>query len=312
MNKKLKTVAAAVAAVLCVTLAGCKSKEQKALDALEDFGNQLAGDLGNKNNTPANNKPGATSINPFEGLQVTFSGTSPNSKINISGGNSNITYTPSVQSGMKNGDVVTVTAELRSYAKDDYVMTQTSKKYTVNGLTAYAAKIAEIPKETANKMQKQAEDTIRARTAGWIKGNTLKSLDFIGYYMLSAKEGFNPSPSNMLYCVYKVTANLGSGYTLDEYNRDGDKVADKGGEDYYYTYVVFSNILLLEDGTCSVDLSKGSECRDTCESVIGQMSWGSFSGWSFNGYKDIDSMFNAVVAKNLTDYNYENTVKDAN
>lgn len=65
----------------------------------------------------------------------------------------------------------------------------------------------------------------------------------------------------------------------------------------------------MEDGTCSVDLSAGKLCSNTVDSIYG-VSNGGYSSYTFRGYKDLDSMFNATVAKQLESYSYENTVKD--
>lgn len=325
MKRKIRAIIAAVlAAAMCAAFTGCgKSDLEKEL---ENAANQLDKEFGNTSkpsntnntnntsntgNNAASSTPELEKIDPFADIKVTFTGISPNSKINISGGNSNVTYTPSSNSGMRNGDEIEITAELRtSSLQNRYSLTQTSKKFTVSGLSSYASKLDEISKEFMDKMNRQAEDVITANTAGWAEGNTMKSLKNIGYYMLSAKEGFNPSTSNYLYCVYKVTANFEKGYTLEEYNRNPNSPNNTGGEDFYYTYVAFSNIMILEDGTCTVDISAGRLCNNTVQSVIGSMSWGSFSGYGFQGYKDLDSMFNAVVAKQLESYSFENTVKD--
>lgn len=320
MKRKIRSITAAVlAAAMCAAFTGCgKSDVEKEF---ENAANQLEKEFGNNGNAGGNinngggnnaisSKPELEQLDPFTNLQVTFTGIAPNSKINISGGNNDVTYTPSVNSGMKNGDEIEITAALRSSSlQSKYSLTQTSKKYTVSGLSSYASKLADIPEDFLNKMNKQAEDTITANTASWSTGNTMKHLENIGYYMLSAKEGFNPYTPNYLYCVYKVTASFKEGYTREEYERDYNNVVNDGGEDSYYTYVEFSNILILEDGTCSVDISAGRLCSNTAYSIYGISNWG-YSNYTFDGYNDLDSMFNATVAKQLENYSYENTVKD--
>lgn len=301
MKRKLRTIiAAALAAAMCAAFAGCGKDETT-----------LAGNSGTSSKTASKVKvdPNKEQISPFDDLQVTFTGVVPNSKVSISGGNPNITYTPNKTTGVKNGDEIEVTAKLiYSSMEETYQLVQTSETYTVEGLTAYAMKLDEIPKETMDKMIKQAEDSITAYAAGWNKGNTMTSLDNKGCYMLAAKEGFSPNPTNMLYCVFKVTADIEKGCTEEEYKADYKNAENDAGEDSFYTYVAFSNILLLADGTCSVDLSGASLCSNNIESKYGYSNWG-FYKYRFQGYKDLDSMFNAVVAKQVANYDYENTVK---
>lgn len=305
MKRKIRAIiAAALAAAMCAGFAGCGKSEE----------NPLANASGGESKATSKVKidPNKEQISPFDNLQVTFTGVVPNSKVNISGGNGKVEYTANKTAGVKNGDEIEITAKLAMPSMEEtYQLLETSKTYTVSGLSAYAMKLADIPAETMSKMDKQAEDLITANTAGWAEGNKMTSLKKIGYYMLSGKEGFNPSTANYLYCVYKVDVSLEKGYTREDYERDGSNVANNGGEDFYYTYVVYSNIMILEDGTCTVDLSAGRLCDNSTESIYGAMGWFDFSGYGFKGYKDIDSMFNAVVAKNVANYDYENTVKDA-
>lgn len=164
---------------------------------------------------------------------MTFVGTSPNSSVEISGGNDSVTYSPDIKSGMKNGDVVTITAET-DYS--NISLKENKKQYTVDGLSAYAMKLEEIPDDMKEKMQKQANDAIKASTASWHQGVSLKQLDFVGYYFLTSKDGFNQTPYNQLYCVYKGTANVTG------LKRDGDGKTQETGEE---TFIPIILILIL-------------------------------------------------------------------
>lgn len=304
MKRKLRTIiAATLAAAMCAAFTGCGKSE---IDPLAN-----ASGTASKATSKVKIDPDKEQISPFDNLQVTFTGVVPNSKVNISGGNGNVEYTANKSSGVKNGDEIEVTAKLAYPSMEEkYQLVETSKTYTVSGLSAYAMKLAEIPAETMSKMDKQAEDLITANTAGWDAGNTMTSLDKAGYYMLSAKEGFTPSPTNILYCVYKVNAHFDKGCTAEEFNEDKNNV-ENGGNDSFYIYVSYEEILLLADGTCSVDLSSGSLCSNRVNTLIGKGGFfGDFQTWQVQGYRDADSMFNAVVAKQVANYDYENTVKE--
>lgn len=296
MKKNFKTLTAAVlAAVLCLSLTGCANNSKReitnkdiddAISALDNYGKNPPSD---SRSDPKNKRE---KLDPFAELKVTFSGTVPDSKLTLSGQNSKVTYTPSKQSGMKNGDKITVTAELYSFYSDQYELTQTEKEYTVSGLSTYVMKLAEIPEQTKEKLLKQSESLIAAQAAKWLDGNKLLGAEPIGYYYLALKDGFTSySNTNQIFCVYKVNALIGGKYTTDKTDH----------EDSYFIYCKYTDIMLLSDGVCSVDLSRG-------ELATNQIK-GEYGNYYFSGYKDLDSMFNATVTRQIDKYDYENTVK---
>lgn len=298
MKKNFKTITAAIfAAALCASLAGCANSNDDrritdkdiddAISALDNYGKNPPSE------SKSNSEKKFEKLDPFEDLKITFSGTVPDSKITINGQNSRVSYTPSKTTGMKNGDKITVTAEVYSYFSDQYELTQTEKEYTVSGLSAYAMKLDEIPEETKEKLLKQSESLIAAQAAKWLDGNKLLGAEPIGYYYLALKDGFTSySNTNQILCVYKVNALIGGKYTTDKTDH----------EDSYYTYCKFTDIMLLSGGVCSVDLSRGALATNQIK--------GEYGNYYFFGYKDLDSMFNAVVTKQVDKYDYESTVKD--
>lgn len=249
-------------------------------------------------------------FDPFENLSITFSGISPNGSATVKG---SINEVPSMYfqadktSGLKNGDVVKVSLDCYDDDIEKYclqygkVPTALEKEFTVEGLSAYVSAIDEIPEDMQEKMKNQAIDSFTANAAKWADGNTLDSAEFIGYYFLTPKEGFYTSHNNELYCVYKITANL-TGFTEDNTEEE------QTGQETYYTYYHYSDIMLLDDGTCSVDLSNGSMTSNTFNSKFGSMNFW-FSNYYFYGYNDLDSMFNECVTKKIADCNYESTVQ---
>ncbi len=251
-------------------------------------------------------------FDPFEGVKVSFDGISPNGSVVISSEQSDITFTADKSSGLSNGDKVTVTAE-PSYGMSEYaaehgkVFSKTENEYTVEGLASYAMKLDDIPDETKDKMKSQSNDSITASAATWAEGNSLKKSEFLGYYFLTPKDGFSTSNCNILYCVYKNTSSV----TGVKAGANSDTKAETG-EETYYTYCRFENIMVLPDGTCSVNLSgveMPSPYSTTVKSAYGKYSWGSVSFYTYTGYADLDSMFNDCVTKNIAEYAYENTVE---
>lgn len=243
-------------------------------------------------------------VDAFENLTVTFSGTAPRSKVTISGGNSLCSYTADVESGMFNGDVVTISAEFKT-PQEGKVLSEEKREYTVEGLASYAMKIDDIPADMQDKMKKQAEDALIARTSSWVEGNSLKSIEFLGYYFLTVKDGFTESPTNDIYLVYKATANI-TGIPDEKKN---DKSAEpECGEEVYYTFYRYTDIVILSDGKCSLDLSAGKMTENSVKTDHGLWYWGSFEHYSLPGYKDLDSMFNKCVTGKIEKYDYESTV----
>ena len=106
-------------------------------------------------------------------------------------------------------------------------------------------------------------------------------------------------------------------YDKDTYNYIGsgpanlDPVATQvTGEEVYYTFYRYSDIVIMPDGTCSVDLSSGKITDNRIESDYGYWNWFAVF-YTFDGYKDLDSMFNDCITKKVDKYDYETTVKNA-
>lgn len=257
-------------------------------------------------------------IDLFEYVNVTFDGVAPNGQVNISTSDNipiHISFTADKVDNLKNGDVVKITAQssnksdIQDYCfQNGYVPKDIEKEYTVEGLVSYASSIDEISDDMKDKMQNQALDSINSYGASWESdshGDDVKKMgtpEFLGYYFLSAKEGFSASPYNEIYLVYKVTN------TMNALKRGGDGSTKVEGEETYYTFYRYSDITLLADGTCSIDLSKGAMSDHTTESDYGYNDWFAVF-YKFKGYPDLDSMFNECVTQQLENYNYESTVE---
>ena len=301
MRNWKKMLAGAAAVCMCLSMAGCGEKDTFTE---ENLNSAIAALEKNEQDSDHSSETEAVEeIDPFENLKVTFSGIAPQSRIEYNGGCSYVTYTPNMETGMKNGDTVTITAELKSSYAHKYKLTETEKAYTAEGLAAYACTLDEIPDETKTKMQQQADDMITASCASWADGNSLKQSDFLGYYFLSPKNDFYTSPMNEIYLVYKNTADITG--TLEE----DDNQTVECGEEVYYTFVKFPDIVILDDGVCNADLSKGSMATATTKTLHGYWSWGYFERYKFYGYADLDSMFNDCITQNIDKYNYESTVQ---
>ena len=253
----------------------------------------------------------AEEFDPFDEITVTFSGIAPFGKVDItqSGESPYLMYNVDKASSLKNGDTVKITVDgLELCAEYGKIPTAEEKEYTVEGLASYASTLDEIPDDMKQKMQNQAHDSLisyGAELAGipnWQGTIAVSEPEFLGYYLLTGKEGFTPTPYNGLYLVYKYTASINA---LKRGGSASDKVQ---GDETYYCYYYYSDIQNLPDGTCSVDLSAGQLCKKTSESDCGYQNFIPIF-FNFKGYPDIDSMFNDCVTSQTEQYNYESTVK---
>lgn len=331
MRRNVKAIiAAALAAAMCAAFAGCgKSDPEKDLERdIEKAINEFDKDYGNAGgNTNKNNSTGEIQpVDPFENLNVTFSGISPQSSVSVSGGNSLCKYTVDKESGVSNGDTVTVTAEFKS-EQSNKELTETTREYKVEGLSSYAMKLADIPTDALNKFRSQAEDLITTKVSGYAMNKIdiieldsysfeQDEMDFIGYYFLAGKPGFKVSNYNKIYCVYKMKFAV-TAYEYDPTREGNRRNNEEHITDYqeFYTVCELDNIVLLEDGTCSFDLSSMGITSDyvaLSDKFCNYYGYriGGGSAYSWKGYSDIDSMFNAVVTSQIQNYSYENTVKD--
>ena len=251
----------------------------------------------------------ATALNPFDNIQVAFTGISPNGQVQIEktstdGAMGSVYFEATPTSGLKNGDKVTVKvsgAGDNDYYANNYgvVLSELEKEYTVEGLNSYAQSASEISEDMMNKMKKQAEDSFYAMTTDWVDDVSVSSMDYIGNYFLKPKFADSYSYNNCIYMVYKVS-------TLFENEYHSEKLS-------FYYYVKFENIMITADGTVSVDLSNYS-APSTWNGFRHEYRWG--NSWrdeqtlSYPGYEDLDTMFNKLVTSQISDYDYENNVTD--
>lgn len=231
----------------------------------------------------------------FETVDVEFEGFAPYVKASIKKGNSSVpvyvSYSLDKTENLTVGDVVTVTAEYdeNQLLEQGYTVKDGMKEYAVPECDRYAAQLAQIPSDTMGKMQGQIEDAIRAKG-----GDELTGMEYIGSYFLSLKPGMDGKCYNAVYVLYKVEET-------DVENPD--EIVQ------YYTYGRFEDLIILKDGTCSVNLSKyklpeGSAFSKNIYS--GDIFWR--GRYYYVGFEDMDTMFHRCVTENMENYEYESDV----
>ena len=144
-------------------------------------------------------------------------------------------------------------------------------------------------------MDKQLNDSFNAYKANNLIPEASASLKLVGNYLCTLKDGMTESPNNFLYYVYQVSY---SDSVLSDYT--------------YYWYGYFEDIILLADGTCTVDLSSYTvsesyrffgECSGdylalyTPEDAYGELY--------VAGFADLESLFNQQIVTKIENYEYE-------
>lgn len=255
----------------------------------------------------------AKEFNPFDYISVSFSGIAPNGEANITVEDSmpvsNLDVKADKKNGLCVGDKIKITiGDNAEDAKDycfarGYIPTVTEMEFTVEGLSSYVQKIDEIPTDAFDKMNQHAIDNFNATVAE--NGNNPEDykVELLGNYLLTPKDAsIYTETNNTLYYVYKVTA------------KDLRK-EDKNAKFDYYRYASYTNIVTLEDGTCSFDL--GSITVPDGSAFFGTVSGEAFlvkahdgKSYYYLGYEDLDSLFNKHVTAKIDRYAYESTVKE--
>lgn len=272
----------------------------------------------------------------FDGVELSFTGMAPDgtAKIESKGKDSacqDLNYSVSPNEGLSNGDKVTVsisTSSFGSYSSSqntvsDYfiekygkVPAESTKEYTVSGLTSYVSSASEIPEGTLSQMKAQAEDAFSAQTVSKLDSDTqdFLSAEYVGNYFLTLKPGVDDGfwssyNENEIYLIYKVQVR--NHCRMD----DGSKSYDKGTT--YYWYCRFDNLYLTDSGECSVDLADYRTANSDgkkfeVDSNVPCLAFGNNKTWAHYGYEKLDMLYNQHVTSQIDKYTCEDNIADAN
>ena len=250
----------------------------------------------------------AEQFDPFEGIHVTFEGLAPDGSVSIEKTSNkevirNLSFAADPSSGLSNGDTVKVTisagGDVEDYCLENYgvIPTETSKEYTVEGLSGYITTAADIPEDVLDQMKSTVEDAMTAKRAReWGETEILRNAEYIGNYFILAKPGTNQNEKNGIYLLYKIN--------VEDVYEDGSTQYDEVNT--YYDYYYFGNIMKDDKSNVNVDLNDYYACKDT----VRFLRPGSSHGWVYEGYEDIDTFFNRKIATIVDKYSYENNVSD--
>lgn len=236
----------------------------------------------------------AIELNPFEKIKVKYTGTAPNGYAAVDTSALNdlpetIHCTIAPTDGLRNGDTVTVSISentVNNLASKGYHLTETEKTYTVEGLQSSLLSLDELPAAANQKMDAHGQDLLKSEIASsWDNPSDLDSITLLGNYLLSTKEDM-PNPDTILVYVYEI----------------------KTQDFSYYSYVEYSQVMLLNDGTCSFNLQNAHQPYGSFTFGVAYGAAFEHNGLYYIGYADLDTLFNEVVTQRLNMYEYNSTV----
>ncbi len=250
-------------------------------------------------------------FDPFDGVEVSFSGISPNGQALIAYYPENGLYY-SIEGdsrGLSNGDEITVKIQY-PYGVDEYINDYAkmpdaeSKSFKVEGLGEYLTTASQIPESALEEMKAQANDIIRGTTYNWVEGFTL-DINYIGNYFLTAKDSVS-SPNNMLVTVYKMHYEN----TVKDVNKkDVDIYYD------YYFYVNWNDVQFAPDGSFIYSEKDYYKTRKDLTVEWDGVETNKYAHipyrLHFTGYGKIDDIYNEYITRNIENYKFEENIDES-
>lgn len=254
-------------------------------------------------------------FDPFENLNVTFMGTSPQGMVNLEMKDYFDVYqyayfNSSENSGLANGDVITVSfctvGDPIEYCTSNYGICPsiTEKEYTVEGLEEYIRSLNQITTDGENAMVSQSVDLFNAYVANnWNDGCTVDSFLYQGSYLLTPKDGMGDYESKY-YMIYKVNATW-----KYEFEYWLEKVSIQPVEFYYV--VEYDVPIIDKEGNCVVDVTSYSVCDNKINYSIEKEAKYTLTATRTlytTGYWTLEDLFVDLVQSNIDIYSYETTI----
>ena len=253
-----------------------------------------------------------TTFDPFESLDVQWSGLSSEGELSITRKDDLISmdeldfgadYPDGSEIdyyGLSNGDEIVVKADItceQEYFAEMYgkLPSPMEKTYTVSGLTHYAEKSSEISEEAMKEMISQGESVFKSYVANDWSFAKLNSVVHVGNYFLKEKNGANTGINNRIIQIYKANA------TIDETNDTFD---------FYYP-VWYENILVGENGT-EVDLMNYGTPDDSeySDEVFWRKDKDGNDHYYYAGATELSNLEKLYIDSRVDKYNFEKNISE--
>lgn len=220
-----------------------------------------------------------------------------------------VNYTVTPQTGLSNGDTVTLTVHSN---RDDFsdcidkygAMPQaTEKTFTVEGLNEYVTSAETLSDSVLVSLQNQAEDVFKSYAAQrFSNGQTFKGMTYLGNYILTPKNKDSWGDKDRIVLAYQVTVH-------HDYTSELNTTYD--ADDSFFWYITFNNVSKDADG----NIASGLNDYDTpttfvkIDSGVQKYSFSSSTEtWEYYGYASLDSLYNAAVNQYVENYNHQDNV----
>lgn len=220
-----------------------------------------------------------------------------------------VNYTVTPQTGLSNGDTVTLTVHSN---RDDFsdcidkygAMPQaTEKTFTVEGLNEYVTSADTLSDSVLVSLQNQAEDVFKSYAAQrFSNGQTFKGMTYLGNYILTPKNKDSWGDKNRIVLAYQVTVH-------HDYTSELNTTYD--ADDSFFWYITFNNVSKDADG----NIASGLNDYDTpttfvkIDSGVQKYSFSSSTKtWEYYGYASLDSLYNTAVNQYVENYNHQDNV----
>ena len=242
-----------------------------------------------------------TDVNPFDFLDVQFTGNSPQMRVELSLkdapawmelGDVNV----SKREGLASGDKIQVTfyQELTRKAEKEHIyFLETEKEYEVPKANAYWTSGKDIPGDTLKLLQAEFMESLRWEMTGGTTGEYVDlsgiSVQYLGNYFLSRKEDAPVLGHNRLFLLFEVHVPL--------------KLKDGSVQNIQYCNgIEYQDLLMDQDGKALVKSEDGIE-----KGVVHPIAFplGEDDSLYLYGYKDYAEFYKQEIFPLLTDYRGE-------
>lgn len=220
-----------------------------------------------------------------------------------------VNYTVTPQTGLSNGDTVTLTVHSN---RDDFsdcidkygAMPQaTEKTFMVEGLNEYVTSADTLSDSVLVSLQNQAEDVFKSYAAQrFSNSQTFKGMTYLGNYILTPKNKDSWGDKDRIVLAYQVTVH-------HDYTSELNTTYD--ADDSFFWYITFNNVSKDADG----NIASGLNDYDTpttfvkIDSGVQKYSFSSSTEtWEYYGYASLDSLYNAAVNQYVENYNHQDNV----
>ena len=241
-------------------------------------------------------------IDPFDGITVQFTGTSPFLRAEVKrertdGAYGSISYEMDKSDKLAVGDTVTVKADYSYGGEESYIKNYGAvfgtkeKTFTAETADVYITSPTELDEQTMTRLQRESLDVIEAYLANldYAENITYDALTYEGCAVLMGKD-YRSSYQNFIWLVYSASFSPVEG--AEDSPLEPDTIN--------YFPIEFDNVIRYQDG--KVDFSDRSSSPYGRGGALYDNAWW---GQYFSGYSDTTTMMTELIRKYTDNYNYE-------